>query len=147
MIKVFGHPGSKSGYIKKLINDKFIGTLKSNNETYEFGNKINIDSNTLYVYVDRKFRYMIQSLYKIRNKFGISNDISFAKFHDCQYCNNCNNDCECNLFEYIDMSPRTYWEKYSSSWIELSNKYNNVIVVFFDNIIKNKQILFDKIVT
>jgi len=134
-IKLYGHPGSKTEYIEKILKNDF-SNLQKNNESNKIGNNVNIESDILYLYLQRKFIDTILSLFEIRIKYGISDKISFKDFHNSQYCNICKSNCECNMFMNIEMSPRTYWETHLNSWINLSIKYDNVLIVFFNKISK-----------
>ena len=138
-IVVYGHPGSKFQHIQNLINENISIKIK---EVKLYNHKnLSIESNTLYIYVDRRFRNVILTLYNMRHEFDISDDISFEEFYTTRY----SKMRATGFFKDVNMAPRTFWEEFSNTWIKLSNKYNNIIVCFYDKIINNKEREIEKI--
>ena len=134
-IKVYSHPCSNQDQIEnQLLKEIDNVEIKDNDNSYEIINESEIKINTLYIYLTKKFRTLINSLYEERDKFGMSEGLTFEEFHNSKYCNLCENkNCLYHLFEYVDMSPRTYWENCLTKWIGLSNNHKNIKVRFYES--------------
>ena len=141
-IHIYGHPCSGLEYISKLMKLKY--SDKQNTMDYKSGDNIIINPMILYIYVTRKFIDVVKICYENKNKFGITKDISFEDFFSESYSHMCDSETN-NDYKNIKMSPRSYWEYHINTWIEVSNKNDNVITISYDKILKNNESYIEKI--
>jgi len=150
-IQTYGHPGSCSYYIDKLIHKNFFNSEGSKYERYKSGDEIIIEPDILYVYVERKFRYLIKYFYDIKHIYGIPNDISFEVFYKTKYSNmwrmNSIRNNICILFKDIKMAPRAYWEHHINTWIKASKNNKNIVMISYDKTLINMNSTMKKIAT
>ena len=140
-IYICGHPKSGVRYVSKLIHENF---FTENKEFYKDADEIQIDNDTLYVYVERRFRNLIKSFYEIRHIYGISEDMNFEDFYKTKYSQSCfeNTNYDCR---HITMPPRNYWEHHVNSWIKICKVNTNIIMISYDKILRNMDVVMKKI--
>lgn len=139
-IEVYGHPGSHFEQIETLLKSNFKSCIHET-EQFELKKEIIIEPDILYFYIEDKFRDILNELYNMRVKFGISEQTLLEGFHNSLYSNMCCKNCACNMFVDIKMSPRTYWEECVNCWINLSNKYENVSIIFYHKFLDNQKVI------
>ena len=146
-IKLYAHPMSGVDQVYKVLHNNISTNIEIpliDNETYKFAFELDINSNTLYVYIERRFRDLIKSLYEVKHKFGID-DIEFEKFYTNRYSNICSINSKNDLFKCSNMSPRTYWEHHINSWIRVCKENGNAIIISYDRCSRDNKYCIERV--
>jgi len=114
-----------------------------------------------YIYIYREFGPVSRSVYKIREWFGIKID-SYEKFLNTKYNQMWTKNLKprvlseigghvstrvCIMFRNVEKQPEEYWELHIEHWKNLSDKLDNIIIIKYEDLLKNFNIEMDKIST
>jgi len=160
-IKVCGHRRSGTHYITALISVNFLESydyLKIY-EKHKAPEKFNFENDTFFIYVWRDFDGVAKSIYNMRNRFGLNVDdydkFLITKYSD-MYSGNLKSLTKVDKYnkkryvkkvggglKNIHMTPHQYWKFDKNRWLNL--RFNNVICLKYDDVIKNYKYELQKI--
>jgi hypothetical protein len=151
-----GQPRSGTHYITALISLNFLNN-KDYLKIYRSHESVQLiqNSQTAYFYIWREFEPMAKSIYQLKERFGLKID-SYGVFLRSRYGDmwvmgdpdkisiNARNlwgrtkvKGISDFFKDIDMCPREFWEYHNGLWDEYAKKNPNVIVVKYDDVLRN----------
>ena len=157
IVQVCGHPRSGTHYIAALIHKNFFNKEGSYLEcygTHKIGSKMKIRSSVGYIYVWRNFKDLSESFYNMRHRFGVPNETSYKEFLRTKYSDIWTRDVGkfkikintgeeetfntnvCNLVKNSQMTPSEYWLSHMKSWVKLSESFDNIFIVGYNEIRK-----------
>lgn len=153
-----GHPRSGTHYISALISVNFLQDRDYFKiyRNHEFPDLVQ-DPDVAYVHIWREFVPMAQSIYVLKERFGLCVD-SFSDFLNSRYrdmwhlgdpdtviTNARNLTAQAKLtgisdfFKDVNMTPREFWAHYNERWMKSGEKHPNVFSVKYDDMVTHFQ--------
>ncbi|MEM9829426.1 MAG: sulfotransferase domain-containing protein [Bacteroidota bacterium] len=151
-VRIYAHQRSGSNYLAELIDSNFIesGSYKNVYGGHALPSEVDIDNPSIgYIYLYRDFDKVAQSVFKLRNTFGLDvND--YNRFLDTRYSEMFNPHLkaihqvkhhngmkyESRVSEYfrnIHMTPREFYDLHISAWENYSES-ENILVISYEGL-------------
>lgn len=109
--------------------------------------------NTLFLYAWRNFKDVAKSMFKMRDRFGLKVS-DYSKFLQSRYCDMWSLDVTVKIkinyltrieysdrasgyFRRVEYTPHEFWRLHLKFWVSLQQRYSNVLLVCYDDLLKD----------